>query len=271
MNDLKNIASTASRTPRLPVLFIGHGSPMNAVADNAFTRSLAELGRSFAGRPNAVLVVSAHWLTRGTRVAVTSAPETIYDFYGFPPELYQLRYPAPGAPKEARAAKGMVHMTEVAEDAEWGLDHGAWSVLRHMFPEAKVPVFQLSIDIKQPPPYHLALGEELKDLRERGVLILGSGNIVHNLYEIDFDEHAKPYAWAEEFDDIVKLKLESRDVRPLVEYQTLGASAARAVPTNDHYLPMLYALGASDPSEQLRFTYEEIQNASVSMRCFQVG
>jgi 4,5-DOPA dioxygenase extradiol len=270
-NDLRTLAGDGPRTARMPVMFIGHGSPMNAIAKNAYTRSLRQLAPTLKEQPRAILVVSAHWLTRGTHVAVTAQPATIHDFYGFPRELYEISYPAPGAPEVARQTKEAVTSAKVVEDAEWGLDHGAWAVLRHVYPDANIPAFQLSIDFLRPADYHLALGKELAALRDRGVLILGSGNIVHNLYEIDFDEQAKPFDWALEFDGIVKDRLIKREYSSLADFAKLGPSAARAVPTNDHYLPMMYVLGAADRSEELRFTHEEIQNASVSMRCFQIG
>jgi 4,5-DOPA dioxygenase extradiol len=271
MTDLKSIAADGGRTARMPVVFIGHGSPMNAIARNDYTRSLSRLSSELKEQPRAILVVSAHWLTRGTHVAMAAHPETIHDFGGFPRELYRIQYPAPGAPELAQEAGKLITSVKVEQDHQWGLDHGAWSVLRHMYPEANVPAFQLSIDYHRPPHYHLALGQELQALRDRGILILGSGNIVHNLYEIDFDEHAKPYDWAVEFDEAVKKKLVEREVDALTAYHGLGAAAARAIPTNDHYLPMLYVLGASNAQEKLLFTHEEIQNASISMRCFRIG
>jgi 4,5-DOPA dioxygenase extradiol len=271
MTDSRSIGGDRGRTTRMPVVFVGHGSPMNAIAKNEYTKHLRHLASTLKEKPAAILVISAHWLTRGTHVAVSAQPETIHDFGGFPPELYRIEYPAPGAPAAAREVRQVITSTAVGEDHQWGLDHGAWAVLRHMYPEANVPAFQLSIDLKQPPQYHVALGQELKALRERGVLILGSGNIVHNLHEIDPDERAKPFDWAVEFDEMVKDKLIKREFDALTAYDGLGAAAERAIPTNDHYLPMLYVLGASDKQEELRFTHEEIQNASVSMRCFQIG
>jgi len=271
LSELKNITDGFGNTKQMPVLFVGHGSPMNAIADNAFTRKLGTWGNSFTERPKAILVVSAHWLTHGTHVMISPKPKTIHDFGGFPQALYQIEYRAPGTPEFASETKHLITTTNVIDDDQWGLDHGAWTVLRHMFPKADVPVFQLSIDFSKPPVYHYNLAQELKSLRNKGVLIIGSGNIVHNLYQVDFDEHAKPFDWAIEFDETVKTKLQTHDYTDLINYSSLGKAASLSIPTNDHYLPMLYSLGLTDKNESLTFTYEEIQNASISMRCFQVG
>jgi 4,5-DOPA dioxygenase extradiol len=272
LREMDRATASLAETPRLPALFIGHGNPMNALYDNPFTRSLASLGGSLrALKPAAILVVSAHWLTRGTRVSMTATPETIHDFGGFPEELFNVQYPAPGAPLEAQAARELLGSVHATGDDEWGLDHGAWSVLRHMVPAANIPVFQVSIDYYAPPEAHFRIGADLRRLRRKGVLVIGSGNIVHNLRRASFDEAVKPFDWALEFDAIVKSKLESGSYGELVNYPSLGTAASLAVPTNDHYLPMLYALGLAEPGEQLAFTYEEIQNASISMRCFQLG
>jgi 4,5-DOPA dioxygenase extradiol len=272
LREIRSVTESLPETAPLPVLFIGHGNPMNALYDNPFTRSLVSLGHSLqALKPAAILVVSAHWLTRGTRVCMTSTPKTIHDFGGFPDELYQIQYPAPGAPLYAQAARELLTSVAATGDEEWGLDHGAWTVLRHMMPEARVPVFQVSIDYDAPPEHHFRLGAELKSLRRKGVLVIGSGNIVHNLRRVSFEENAKPYDWAVEFDAMVKAKLGAGAYQDLVNYPSLGSAAQLSIPTNDHYLPMLYALGMAEPGEHLAFTYEEIQNASVSMRCFQIG
>ncbi len=272
VDDLKKSAEEWKRTERMPVVFIGHGNPMNALYDNTFTRALAAAGLELAGaRPRAILVVSAHWLSSGTMVNVTPSPETIYDFYGFPPELYAVSYPAPGAPDLSRETARLLAGYGVKEDPLRGLDHGAWTVLRHMFPDAAVPTYQLSIDVRRPPEYHFELGRHLRALRERGVLILGSGNLVHNLRMIDFRDDAPPFDWAEEFDDVVRKKLVDRDDSALIAYRSLGSASALAIPTNDHYLPMLYTLGAAFPEDGLRFLHEEIQNGSISMRSFRLG
>ncbi|WP_212005786.1 4,5-DOPA dioxygenase extradiol [Chitinophaga sp. HK235] len=253
----------------MPVMFIGHGNPMNGISDNAFTKALASMGQTLKDKPRAILVISAHWLTKGTHVLVAPQPETIHDFGGFPEALYQVQYPAPGAPEVARETKNLITSTQVVEDEQWGLDHGAWTVLKHMYPLADIPVYQLSIDYHQPPEYHFKLAAELQALRRKGVLIMGSGNIVHNLRQIIFTDNAKPYDWAVSFDALVKEKLEKGAFQDLINYHTLGQAAQLSIPTNDHYLPMLYTLGLVNKNEQIAFTYEEIQNGSISMRCFQ--
>jgi 4,5-DOPA dioxygenase extradiol len=256
----------------LPVVFVGHGSPMNAIEKNGFTESLSSLGKSLKDlTPAAILVISAHWLTQGTYVNTTPFPKTIHDFQGFPDELYQVHYSVPGAPDAAQLCQKQIESIQVIEDKTRGLDHGAWSILKHLFPDADIPVFQMSIDYRAPARYHFNLAEEIKSLRKRGFLIIGSGNIVHNLYRVDFSRNPKPYDWAIAFDEMVKTKILKRDFNDLIEYQNMGNSAALAVPTNDHYLPMIYCLGLADKNDEFKFTWEEIQNSSISMRCFQVG
>jgi 4,5-DOPA dioxygenase extradiol len=255
----------------MPVLFIGHGNPMNAIYNNPFTQSLASEGESLKKlQPAAILVISAHWLSNGTNVSVTPNPATIHDFSGFPEELFHVQYPAPGAPELAIKTKNLITSVMVTEDNKWGLDHGAWSILKHMFPLADIPVFQLSIDYKKPPQWHFDLAKELKPLRKKGVLIIGSGNIVHNLYMVDFSESAKPFSWAIEFDELVKSRLLNKDFDALINYKDIGNSYL-AVPSNDHYLPLMYTLGLVDKDESLIFIYEEIQNATISMRSFKIG
>ena len=263
-------AAALPRAERQPLLFIGHGSPMNIVRDNAFTKSLRELGARTA-RPAAVLVVSAHWLTRGeTRVCTNPKPDTLYDFSGFPQALYQIRYPAPGAQALARSVAAQVASIRIHEDHEMGLDHGAWSVLRHLWPQADIPVFQLSIDYAQPPAFHYELARELRALRDRGILVLGSGNIVHNLGRLTpGEDDPVAFDWAQDFDEWVRGRLVAGDHPALVDYVQRGQTARLAVPTNDHYLPMLYVLGMLHPGEGVRFTHESFQHGSISMRCFE--
>lgn len=263
---------------KMPVLFVGHGSPMNLLADNAFTRSLDAWRGRLPERPRAILVVSAHWLTDGTSVTGAPRPRTIHDFYGFPEELYALSYPSPGAPDVAELVAASVRRTPVRCDLSWGLDHAAWSVLRHLYPAADVPVLELSLDYsfndRHPKPlrYHYELASELAGLRRRGVLVVGSGNVVHNLAVADFEHmDAEPFAWAATFDERVKECLLEGNHGPLLELERLGRESALAVPTLDHYLPMVYALGLQEEGERLTFAHEGLQNASVSMRCFQIG
>lgn len=271
--DLARAASPAPAAP-MPVIFIGHGSPMNALRDTPFTQTLRRWGTELP-RPTAILSVSAHWLTPGsTLVGVQERPRTIHDFGGFPAELHAMQYPAPGAPALAREAAAAVRGVSVRPTTEWGLDHGTWTMLHHLFPLADVPVFQLSIDYDKPGPYHLALGRELATLRERGVLILGSGNIVHNLRATDRgtpDGLIATRPWAAAFDEDVKKALEQRDDDRLARYTTLSMSAAMAVPTPDHYYPLLYTVGAAHPDEIPRTMHAGFQSGTLSMRCLQFG
>jgi 4,5-DOPA dioxygenase extradiol len=256
---------------RRPVLFVGHGSPMNIVADNAFTKMLARWGAAL-GKPKAILMVSAHWLTeRDVQVSTTATPETIYDFYGFPQVLYTLKYAAPGAPDIARHAAAKL---AAREDAQRGLDHGTWSVLRHMYPQADIPTFQLSIDITKPGSYHHALGRSLASLRDEDVLIVGSGNIVHNLRATMRGAPDSPHGltpWAEEFDARAKAAIDAGDAPALMAYDKLTPGALTAVPFPDHYFPLLYAMGATGERETAKHVYEGFQAGTLSMRCVQWG
>jgi len=264
-------------TTKMPVLFIGHGSPMNIIQDNSYTRSLVALGRSLP-KPRAILVISAHWLTKGTFVTCMERPKTIHDFYGFPDELYALRYPSPGSPETARLVMDTVKKVKVTCGKDWGLDHASWAVLKHMYPEADFPVIEMSLAysfnewIPKPLQYHYDLAAELSELRKSGVLIIGSGNIVHNLGLLDFENVDAPiFDWAGEFDDKVKASLLSEDHHALIHYQDWGKSAPLAVPTLDHYLPMIYAVALQEKNEPLVFTHEGFQHGSISMRCFKIG
>ena len=252
---------------KMPTLFVGHGSPMNALEDNEYTRAWAEIGYGLP-QPNAILCISAHWLTRGTHVTGMDHPQTIHDFGGFPRELYEAQYPAPGSPSLARLARETVQKVDVCLDDEWGLDHGTWSVLAKMFPDARIPVVQLSIDYTQGPEFHYALGRELRELRKRGVLIIGSGNIVHHLRMVRFVEGGETFAydWAREFDETIKQLIIDRNHDPIVHYQSLGRAARLSVPTNDHYLPLLYALALQDEQEQVSFFADKVAYGSISMR-----
>jgi 4,5-DOPA dioxygenase extradiol len=260
--------STTDMDTRLPALFLGHGSPMNALAANDFTRALGQLAAGLP-RPEAVLVVSAHWLTRRTYVLSAAVPRTIHDFGGFPPELYAIQYPAPGAPDKARLVKELLPESE--PDDTWGLDHAAWTVLRHMWPEADVPVFELSLDMTAPPEKHWDMGRRLAPLRDRGVLVVGSGNIVHSFAGVDWEPEAKPHAWAEEFDAWIADAIVRRDRDALIHYENAGPTARLSVPTNDHYLPLLYAAAMASTADSVVFPYEGIEMASMSMRCVRFG
>ena len=252
----------------MPALFVGHGSPTNAIEDNEFSRAWSEAAKSLP-RPRAILCISAHWETSGTQVTAMERPRTIHDFSGFPPSLHAKTYPAPGAPDLARLAQEAVRKTEVALDFEWGLDHGAWSVLCRMFPEADVPVVQLSLDHAQEPAYHYELGRELQGLRRKGVLIVGSGNIVHNLRQIVWQDTA--YDWALEFDAKMKQLIEAGDHDAIIHYPNLGHAARLAVPTNEHYLPLLYVLALQGKGDEVSFFAEKVTLGSMSMRSVRVG
>jgi 4,5-DOPA dioxygenase extradiol len=266
-----------ARSERMPVLFVGHGSPMNIVAHNSYTQDLAKAAREMP-KPKAILVVSAHWLTEGTCVCCVDKPRTIYDFYGFPDELYKIRYPCVGSPTEAAQVTNLVKSAQVKCDNTWGLDHASWAVLKHMYPKAEIPVFEMSLNYSpyndwhpKSMEYHYNLASELGTLRDQGILIIGSGNIVHNLGLIDFETEAKPYDWAVKFDNKVKIALESANHKALLDYLALGQEAHYAVPTLDHYLPMIYSVALQQKGERLKFIHEGFQNGSVSMRAFQIG
>ncbi len=258
---------------KMPVLFVGHGSPMNIALDNAYTRGLRELAGRLP-RPEAVCVVSAHWMTRGTFVSCQDTPRQIFDFYGFPDELYRVRYEPPGHPALARRTVALLQAAapEAACNGEWGHDHAGWSVLLHMYPAADVPVYLVSVDMTAPAERHAALGRSLGPLRDDGVLVIGSGNIVHNLRLADFaDMDAPPDPRGVAFDTAVKEALDAGDLETLVRYERLGTPARYAVPTADHYFPMLYAAALREKGEPLRFPCEVFQNRSVSMRSFAIG
>ncbi len=248
---------------RMPVLFVGHGSPMNAIEQNAFTSALKRVAEDLP-KPKAVCSISAHWITRGAHVVDLAKPRTIHDFYGFPPPLYEVQYPAPGSPEEAKRVAREAHLHT---DEQWGLDHGTWAVLRHMYPDADIPVFQVSLDAGRDLAGHLALGGELQSLRDRGVLILGSGNLVHNLMAMRGEKDATPFPWASEFDAHVKKAIENRDSATLANPGAWGENLfEEAHPSLDHYLPILDCLGSTTAKDEVTFPYEGIEYGSVSMR-----
>jgi 4,5-DOPA dioxygenase extradiol len=253
-------------TPRMPTLFIGHGNPMNAIEDNVYSRSWRAMGERLP-TPRAILCVSAHWMTRGTTlVHIGKSPKTIHDFGGFPRELFMQQYPAPGAPDVAAATVELVRGSHLETDTEWGLDHGAWSVLIQMFPKANIPVFQLSLDLGKDPRAHLELARELKPLREKGVLVIGSGNLVHNLMALA--PGAAPYDWASAFDATMAERIEARDAAGVAAALGSGRTARLAHPTPEHFLPLLFALGVADAKDELSFFNASFDMASISMRSF---
>jgi 4,5-DOPA dioxygenase extradiol len=256
---------------RMPVLFFGHGNPMNALRSNAYTEAWAEIGRSLP-RPEAILAVSAHWYLPATAVTAMARPRTIHDFGGFPRELYDVQYPVPGSPVLAQRVKQLLAPIAVELDQDWGLDHGTWSVLVHAFPGADVPVVQLSLDETQPPHVHYELGRRLAPLRDEGVLVIGSGNLVHNLHTYAWGHHAaEPYDWAVRFEEKARGLMSSGDVTPLVDYERLGADARLSAPTPEHYLPLLYVLALRRADEAVTFPVTGIDGGSVSMLSVRIG
>lgn len=257
----------------MPTLFIGHGSPMNGIEDNDFSKNWSALGKTIP-QPRAVLCVSAHWLTKATAVTAMEVPRTIHDFGGFPKALFDVQYPAPGNPELALETARTIQKTTVKQDHEWGLDHGTWTVVRHMYPEANIPVLQLSIDYHKPPEWHYQLGQELAALRRKGVLIIGSGNMVHNLGMVAWDklnDSEYGFDWALELNTIFKERISEEDHQALVRYPDLHRAAKLAIPTPDHYYPLLYALGTRLPGEKPRFFNDRAVGGSLTMTSVQFG
>jgi len=256
-----------------PVLFIGHGSPMNGIEDNEFSRNWTKFGNDIP-KPKAVLVISAHWLTNGTHITAMPNPKTIHDFGGFPQALFDVQYPAPGNPELAEAASKLITSTNVGLDHDWGLDHGTWTVVRHMYPNADIPVLQLSIDYSKPPQYHYDLAKQLKSLRKKGVLIIGSGNMVHNLRMVAWDKLQEPeygFDWAIEMNSIFKEKIYNHDFNALIQYEKLNPAAKLAIPTPDHYYPLLYAMALRDSKDEAGFFNDKAVGGSLTMTSVQWG
>ena len=255
----------------LPAIFFGHGNPLNALATNAYTEAWRQIGID-TPRPRAILSISAHWYVPDMGVTISTAPRTIHDFGGFPRELYQVQYPAPGDPALARRVQKLLSPLEVTLDDAWGLDHGTWSVLKHVYPQADIPVVQLSIDETRPASFHFEIGQKLAPLRGEGVLIVGSGNLVHNLHAYAWGRHSQElYDWAVRFEDTAKNMIMANEVKPLVNYEVLGPDAALSIPTPDHYLPLLYVIGARQQGEHIRFPIQGVDGGSISMLAVQVG
>lgn len=249
-----------------PVLFVGHGSPMNIVAKNDFTEMLNRLGKTLS-KPDVIVVISAHWLTRGNFISITKQPKTIYDFYGFPDELYQITYPAKGSPETAEKIINLLGSDLVSPMENMGLDHGAWSVLYHLYPKADVPVLQLSVDIEKTAEEQFDLGKKLQPLRNENILLLGSGNIVHSFRGLDFEnENAEPLDLAVEFDHFVESAIIKKDFTSLIKYKKMGEAAEFSVPTPDHYFPLLTVLGASVEKDNVTYPYTKILNRTIGMR-----
>lgn len=275
MSALSQFNTFTSKLPEqdylMPVLFIGHGSPMNGIEDNEFSTQWAAVAKDIP-QPAAVLVVSAHWFTKGTHITAMDFPQTIHDFGGFPQELFDVAYPAPGNPALAAETAQLVHSTVVGLDHDWGLDHGAWTVVRHMYPEANIPVLQLSIDYTKDARYHYELAGELYQLRKKGVLILGSGNMVHNLRMISWPMmNGGGYDWALQINDKFKELILNNDHRPLMNYQSLGKEAMLAIPTPEHYLPLMYTLGLKQEKEPISLFNDKAIGGSLTMTSVRIG
>lgn len=257
----------------MPVLFIGHGSPMNGIEDNEFSRRWSQMAKEIPV-PKAVLVVSAHWLSKGTRITAMDFPKTIHDFGGFPQELFDQQYPAPGNAALARETASLLRSTQVELDHDWGLDHGTWTVVKHMYPEANIPVLQLSIDHSKGPQYHYQLAKELYALRKKGVLILGSGNMVHNLRMIAWDKINAPeygYDWTLSLNDRFRQLIADGDHQSLIHYESLGTAAKLAIPSPDHYLPLLYTLGLQGSRDEVSFFNDKAIGGSLTMTSVKIG
>ena len=258
---------------KMPVLFIGHGSPMNAIEDNEFSKRWHQMGKEIP-TPKAVVVVSAHWLTKGTLVTAMSNPKTIHDFGGFPQALFDVQYPAPGSPELASEIQKLITNPAVELDHDWGLDHGTWSVVKHMYPDADIPVLQLSIDYYKPAAYHYELAKQLLSLRKKGVLILGSGNMVHNLRMVAWDKLNEPeygFDWALEMNDIFKNKISNGFHKELIQYEKLNKSATLAIPSPDHYYPLLYILALQTDNDKVEFFNDKAVGGSLTMTSVKIG
>jgi 4,5-DOPA dioxygenase extradiol len=270
---LNKISAPFSSTPKMPVLFLGHGSPMNAIEENEFVAGFRNIAKSIP-RPNAILCVSAHWETRGTFVTAMEQPKTIHDFGGFPKALFDVQYPAPGSPELAHETKSLITTTNIELDHKWGLDHGAWSVLKHLYPKADVPVIQISLDYYQTPQYHYEFMKELASLRHQGALIIGSGNMVHNLREVawdKFDADNFAFDWALEASEKMKIYILNGDHKNLINYRCHGKAFELAIPTPEHYLPLLYALALQEEDENVHLFNDKAVAGSLTMTSVKIG
>lgn len=273
LNQLDNLLSQFPLTEKMPVLFLGHGSPMNAIEENQFVQGFRNVAKTIT-KPNAILCISAHWYTKGTKVTAMNFPPTIHDFGGFPEELFKVQYNAPGSPELAQVTQSLLLPTEVDLNHSWGLDHGAWSVIKHLYPNADIPVIQLSIDYTKPAAFHFELAQKLQKLRERGILIIGSGNIVHNLRLVDFANINKVdygYEWAHEAFETVNNQLLKGDFKSLINYEKQSKAIQLAIPTPDHYLPLLYILGLQNKNEELSLFNNHLLAGSLSMTSIKIN
>lgn len=271
LKELNKMTSTLSNTDKMPVLFLGHGSPMNAIEENEFVSAFRKLGKELV-RPNAILCISAHWETKGTFVTAMQNPPTIHDFGGFPQALFDVQYPAAGSPELAQETKRIITKTEIGLDDKWGLDHGAWSVVKHLYPNADIPVIQMSIDYSQPARYHYELAKELNSLRHKGVLIIGSGNIVHNLRMVAWRRLNEEFAfdWAIEANEKMKSHILSGDHQKLIDFRSQGKAFDLAIPTPEHYLPLLYTLALKEENEKITFFNDKAVGGSLTMTSLKI-
>ena len=270
LNALTKLTESFENTEQMPLLFLGHGSPMNAIQENEFTRGWKASVKNIH-KPSAILCISAHWETKGTFVTAMEKPKTIHDFGGFPDELFAVQYPAPGSPELAEQVKSTVTKIDVGLDMSWGLDHGAWSVIKQLYPTADIPVIQMSLDYNQPPHYHYELAKELASLRKKGVLIIGSGNIVHNLGIIDWNNPTGGYDWAEAANTKLKKLISTNNHKGLINYTSLGKELILSVPTPEHYLPLLYILGLKEEKEAVSFFNDKTVMGSIAMTSLKIG
>lgn len=270
---LDQLATLMEHTEKMPALFLGHGNPMNAIEENEFVQGFRKVGKAIT-KPKAIICISAHWETKGTLVTAMPAPKTIHDFGGFPQALFDVQYPAPGDPELAKKVQQQIHSTTVGLDHDWGLDHGAWTVIMHMYPNADVPVIQLSLDYTKPPKYHFELAKELAALREKGVLIVGSGNLIHNLGLVAWNkmkEDNYAYDWAIEANEKIHKHLLDGDFQQLINYKSLGKSLELAAPTPEHFLPLLYILALKDKNDKLSIFNDKYVAGSLSMTSVKIG
>lgn len=272
LNMLNKLTEPLAKTAKMPVLFLGHGSPMNAIEENEFVTGFRNIAQNIP-RPNAILCVSAHWETKGTYVTAMQHPRTIHDFGGFPDELFAVQYPAPGSPALASETKSLITKTEVGLDDKWGLDHGAWSVIKHLYPNADIPVIQMSIDYSKPPHFHYELAQQIKSLREKGVLIIGSGNMVHNLRRVEWRRLNETfgYDWALEAGEKMKSYILDGDHNPLINYRAQGTAFNLAIPTPEHYLPLLYSLALKEDSEAVELFNDKAVAGALTMTSVKIG
>lgn len=266
------VKESLGNTPKMPVLFLGHGSPMNAIEENEFVKGFRNISSEIE-MPKAIVVISAHWETKGTQVTAMEQPKTIHDFGGFPKALYEIQYPAPGQPELAKEVKSMAKSTEVSLDEKWGLDHGAWTVIRHMYPRANIPVIQLSLDYYKKPQQHYELAKELYGLRQKGVLIVGSGNLVHNLGLVHWQKLNENfgYDWANEANNKMKQLMLDNNHQALINYSKLGKAFELSIPTPEHYLPLLYTLALKDNKDEIKIFNDEPVGGSLTMTSVKIG